>query len=442
MEITQRIKEEDPIIRVSGLKKKYRLGRIGAGTLQGSIREWKARRKNPRLRALKGVENEFYALNGVDLEIRRGETVGIIGRNGAGKSTLLKVLSRITAPTEGVVDLYGRVTSMLEVGTGFHGDMTGRENIYLNGAILGMTTAEIDAKMDKIIAFAGLEQFIDTPIKRYSSGMYVKLGFSVAYHLESEIIIMDEVLAVGDHEFQQKCLSCLRSAAEDGNRTVLYVSHNMSTVRQLCRRCLVLDRGTIVYDGDTDTAISMYLGGGELTPARILYGPEHKPDDAIIRADRLFSLDGLALTDREEPIYLSSEDAVLRLTCTAAEPLRGVGFRFEIWYQDDTKVATALSGNFAEFSRGTSDVTLRMPLKQLVSGRYRADIIVFLYNGTPLERKIDAVYPGFQFQINAVSDERNYLDWDHKYWGAIRLDDISVENVGEKVETPDSHTIV
>ena len=176
------------------------------------------------------------ALNGVDLTVYKGEALGIIGGNGAGKSTMLKLLSRVTAPTEGEIDIYGRIASMLEVGTGFNGEMTGRENVYLNGAILGMTKAEIDAKMEQIIEFSEVREFIDTPVKRYSSGMYVKLAFSVAAHLDSEIMIMDEVLAVGDMAFQKKCLDKMRDAAKQEGRTVLYVSHNMDTIRQLCDR--------------------------------------------------------------------------------------------------------------------------------------------------------------------------------------------------------------
>ena len=359
--------------------------------------------------------------------MRRGETVGIIGKNGAGKSTLLKILSRITAPTEGVVDLYGRVTSMLEVGTGFHGDMTGRENIYLNGAILGMTKAEIDEKMDDIIRFSELEEFIDTPIKRYSSGMYVKLGLSVAYHLDSEIIIMDEVLAVGDIEFQRKCLSCLAEAARDGKRTMLYVSHNMSTVRQLCNRCIVLDKGKVVFDGETDKAIEVYLGINSDMPAQITYGPEHRPDDRIIRAVKRFSIDSMSFADRTEPVFRNTEDAVINLTCTAETELKNVGFRFEIWYQDNTKIAAALSSGFLDFSPGTETVTIRMPLRILQSGRYRVDIMAFLFDGSPNDFRIDAVYPGFQFQIEPVIDPEHYMKWDHRHWGVIRLDDLRLE---------------
>ena len=196
------------------------------------------------------------ALNGVSFTVNKGEAVGIIGSNGAGKSTLLKLLTHVTAPTAGDIDLYGRVASMLEVGTGFHPEMTGRENVYLNGAILGMTHAEIDAKMEEIIDFSEVGDFIDTPVKRYSSGMFVKLAFSVAAHLDSEIMIMDEVLAVGDMKFQKKCLDKMRQAAQRDGKTVLYVSHNMATIRDLCDRCIVLDKGKVIFDGDVDEGIA------------------------------------------------------------------------------------------------------------------------------------------------------------------------------------------
>ena len=230
--------ENRPVaIHLSGVKKMYKLGQIGGGTLTADLQSWWARvrgKEDPNTKIgtdQRLVGKTFMALNGVDLTIYKGEALGIIGTNGAGKSTLLKLLSRVTAPTEGEIDIYGRITSMLEVGTGFHGEMTGRENVYLNGAILGMTKAEIDAKMDQIIEFSEVGDFIDTPVKRYSSGMYVKLAFSVAAHLDSEIMIMDEVLAVGDMKFQHKCLGRMGDAADNEGRTVLYVSHNMNTVR-------------------------------------------------------------------------------------------------------------------------------------------------------------------------------------------------------------------
>ena len=226
-------------IQLCGVKKKYRLGQIGGGTLQGDLQSWWAKfrgKEDPNLKIgqeQRLVGQSFMALNGIDLTIYKGEAIGIIGGNGAGKSTMLKLLSRVTAPSEGTIDIYGRIASMLEVGTGFSPEMTGRENVYMNGAILGMTKAEIDAKMEEIIDFSEVREFIDTPVKRYSSGMYVKLAFSVAAHLDSEIMIMDEVLAVGDMAFQKKCLNKMRDVARQEGRTILYVSHNMNTIRQL-----------------------------------------------------------------------------------------------------------------------------------------------------------------------------------------------------------------
>lgn len=417
------------MIEVKGLKKQYRLGKIGPGSLQGTIKERRERRRSGVKATDYGKNKPFYALDGIDITIRKGEKVGIIGHNGAGKSTLLKILSRITAPTEGCVDIYGRVTSMLEVGTGFHGDMTGRENIYLNGAILGMSRSEIDAKMDDIIEFAEIGEFIDTPIKRYSSGMFVKLGFSVAFHLDSDIVIMDEVLAVGDITFQQKCLKALADTSRDDGRTVLYVSHNMSTVRQLCDRCIVLEKGKVVFDGDTDKAIGVYLGTKEYMPNEIVFGPDHKPDERYLRSVETFSMKRLKLLGRLDPIFRNTDEAQLQISYSSGKKIARLGFRFELWYQDGSKIATALSGNFIEVEPGEGTVNITVPLSHLQAGQYRADIIAFEFNGTPNERKLDAVYPGFIFQIEAVTDEKNYLSWQPKYYGSVRLDDMKLELV-------------
>ena len=254
----------EPIIEVKHIKKKYNIGTINTGTLVNDIKTWWYK-KTKGIDISSKVENEygnnsFYALDDVNFTVNKGESVGILGSNGAGKSTLLKVLSRVTAPTEGEAILRGRITSMLEVGTGFNPELTGRENIYLNGAILGMTTAEIDQKLEEIIEFSEVRKFIDTPVKRYSSGMYVKLAFSVAAHLDSEIMIMDEVLAVGDVAFQRKCINKMIDAIKSEDKTVLYVSHNMATVEALCNRCIVLKAGKIIFDGPTDEAIAIYSG--------------------------------------------------------------------------------------------------------------------------------------------------------------------------------------
>jgi lipopolysaccharide transport system ATP-binding protein len=232
----------------------------------------------------------FWAIKDVSFELYRGDVVGIIGRNGAGKSTLLKLLSRITEPSAGQIDLYGRVGSLLEVGTGFHPELTGRENIYLNGAILGMTHREIDRQFDAIVDFAEVERFLDTPVKRYSSGMYARLAFAVAAYLDPEILIVDEVLAVGDAQFQKKCLGKMKSVAQEGGRTVLFVSHSMASVRALCNRGLMLKQGTVVFDGDIDSAIEAYVREGENSMSLVTWEPE-SPQREVARLRRAYVLD-------------------------------------------------------------------------------------------------------------------------------------------------------
>lgn len=251
------------MIEVDNLSKKYKYGKT---PLYYTFRDIltdifktpsKIFHKNKQATNLK--KDEFWALKNVSFKVGNGETIGIIGPNGAGKSTLLKVLSRITPPTEGNATLRGRVGSLLEVGTGFQQELTGRENIYLNGAILGMKKREIAKKFDEIVRFSGMQKFLDTPVKHYSSGMYMRLAFSVAAHLDSEIMIVDEVLAVGDAEFQKKCLKKIKAITKDGSRTVLFVSHNMSAVSALCKRSIFINKGSIELDGDTKTVIDKYL---------------------------------------------------------------------------------------------------------------------------------------------------------------------------------------
>ncbi|MDO4813030.1 MAG: ABC transporter ATP-binding protein [Eubacteriales bacterium] len=255
---------EENMICIDHVSKIYRLGQLNSTTLRAQLQRNRAKRRGEedptrRIGAKTYQSGEtFTALENVTLAIKKGERVGIIGQNGAGKSTLLKLISRITAPSSGTIGLNGRVTSMLEVGTGFHGELTGRENIYMNGAILGMTKKEIDSKLERIIDFSEVRQFIDTPVKRYSSGMYVRLAFSIAAHLDSEIMIMDEVLAVGDLAFQKKCLDKMSDVSRTEGRTVLYVSHNMDTIRRLCDRVIVLDCGRVVFDGGVDEGIAWY----------------------------------------------------------------------------------------------------------------------------------------------------------------------------------------
>ncbi|CAM3384352.1 Teichoic acids export ATP-binding protein TagH [Flavobacterium longum] len=294
-----------PVIKVEQLSKAYQIGQFGTGTISRDLeRFWITKvmgKEDPFLkigetndRSIKGASDIVWSLRDINFEVNQGDAVGIIGRNGAGKSTLLKVLSRVTAPTAGQIKVRGRIASLLEVGTGFHPELTGRENIYLNGAILGMRKKEITRKLDEIIDFSGVERYVDTPVKRYSSGMYVRLAFAVAAHLESEILIVDEVLAVGDAEFQKKCLGKMGDISKGQGRTVLFVSHNMAAVQSLCRTGILLKNGQLKHTGDVGAVIDEYLrshkaltdvelrdrtdrvGGGR---ARITSAVIHNPDD-------------------------------------------------------------------------------------------------------------------------------------------------------------------
>ncbi|NTW87914.1 MAG: ABC transporter ATP-binding protein [Desulfobulbaceae bacterium] len=261
------------VIQVNDLWKEYRLGVIGHGTLAQDLHAWWAKMRgkedpNEKIgrpvwdrKTSKATGDRFWALNDINFTLASGDVFGIIGKNGSGKSTLLKILSRVTAPTRGIVRIKGRMASLLEVGTGFHPELTGRENIFLNAAILGMSKMEVKDKLDEIIDFSGVEAFIDTPVKRYSSGMYVRLAFAVAAHLDAEILVIDEVLAVGDVEFQKRCLGKMESISRDG-RTILFVSHNLAAVKSLCNKGVVLANGTLTYSGSAEDAVEFYSGSG------------------------------------------------------------------------------------------------------------------------------------------------------------------------------------
>ncbi|PWG04495.1 ABC transporter ATP-binding protein [Polaribacter aquimarinus] len=261
--------ETNTILKIENLSKQYRLGVVGTGTIAHDINRFIAKvrgKDDPYLkigesndRSSKGNSEYVWALKNINFDVNKGEVLGIIGKNGAGKSTLLKILSKVTGPTTGFIKSKGRIASLLEVGTGFHPEMTGRENIFLNGAILGMTKKEIQSKLDEIVSFSGCERYIDTPVKRYSSGMTVRLAFSVAAHLEPDILIVDEVLAVGDAEFQKKAIGKMQNISNSDGRTVLFVSHNMSAIKNLCSRVIVLENGTVKFQGKTEEALDAYL---------------------------------------------------------------------------------------------------------------------------------------------------------------------------------------
>lgn len=382
-------------IRLRGVSKCYRLGTIGGRTLQHDLQTWWATRRgdedpNQRIDGGRRTAGEtFYALRDVSLNIYRGERIGIIGANGAGKSTLLKLLSRITAPTEGDIDLWGRVSSMLEVGTGFHREMTGRENIYLNGAILGMTRREIDERLEEIVAFSEIGEFLDTPVKRYSSGMFVKLAFAVAAHLNSEIMIMDEVLAVGDAAFQHKCLDRMRQAADEEGRTVLYVSHNMDTIRRLCSRCIVLDEGRVIFDGDVEEGVAAYLG-------RSLGDVDVDRDLTVVTHSRRSAGSGVrmlrvALIDKGEPFYATDETLRLLLSVEVDRPQHSVCVRITLRTEADVALGTAWSAPFEIAGEGKRDLVIEMPLDMVAAGAFYLSMGLYRDDGTGRRVQLDHV---------------------------------------------------
>lgn len=417
-------------IRLSGVKKRYKLGQIGGATLNEELQSWWARvrgKEDPNLPIgmdQRLVGKTFMALNGIDLTVYQGEALGIIGGNGAGKSTMLKLLSRVTAPTEGEIDIYGRITSMLEVGTGFNGEMTGRENIYMNGAILGMTKAEIDEKMEQIIDFSEVREFIDTPVKRYSSGMFVKLAFSVAAHLDSEIMIMDEVLAVGDMAFQKKCLDKMRSAATVQGRTVLYVSHNMSTIRKLCDRCIVLDKGRIIFDGDVEEAIAIYSQNlyDQWSEEQTTFDLTKTAGRAVY-ASHMALLTRLELLNKERAIYSVGEPLQLRIQVEAKRAYPNLRLRMEIRYEDETPVGTMPMVSLGAFQSGeTRDFTITFSPAHLTEGKYRVVMVLFEIDEFGNSFDQDTLLNAFMFKLEASEK----IVWDQSNWGHIRFPDAGV----------------
>ena len=421
--------ENRPIaVQLSGVKKMYKLGQVGGGTLTADLQSWWARirgKEDPNTKIdadQRLIGKTFMALNGIDLTIYKGEAVGIIGSNGAGKSTLLKLLSRVTAPTEGEIDINGRITSMLEVGTGFHGEMTGRENVYLNGAILGMTKAEIDSKIDQIIEFSEVGDFIDTPVKRYSSGMYVKLAFSVAAHLDSEIMIMDEVLAVGDMKFQKKCLGRMDHAAGTEGRTVLYVSHNMSTIRQLCTRCVVLHQGKIIYDGNVEEAISFYMQNEakELSNDIDLSKLEHIGKKTDYRMERFVFTNpyGARLKQREKIAF--------EITIDAKTSISDMRLRGMMICADGMPAAMATTKeNALKLKPGKNVFTGEINTGNLAPGSYHCKLALYRADAQGGEELYDVVDHSVYFVIDDTRTV-NHLAWQHPRWGYASLDDIVV----------------
>jgi len=418
------LNENRPVaVQLSGVKKMYKLGQIGGGTLTADLQSWWARirgKEDPNTKIgsdQRLIGKTFMALNGIDLTIYKGEAVGIIGGNGAGKSTMLKLLSRFTAPTEGEIDIYGRIASMLEVGTGFNGEMTGRENIYLNGAILGMTKAEIDSKMEDIIEFSEVREFIDTPVKRYSSGMYVKLAFSVAAHLDSEIMIMDEVLAVGDMAFQKKCLTKMREAANKEGRTVLYVSHNMNTIRQLCDRCIVLDKGKVIFEGDVEEAISIYMDSEKNEDIVIDSSEWVRPKWLSNQQIKLLSA---KFVNKESNCFESSEPILLEMRWTYLRRVNNVSLRIEITNLEGIPIGTFILFDICDGD--INDITskiIKLDISQLRTASYKMRYAFFIHDDFGNHVSIDFA-PGLQFNIT-TANESDSIIWEIKSWGNIKF---------------------
>jgi lipopolysaccharide transport system ATP-binding protein len=328
-----------PIIKVENLGKQYRLG--GEKKNYSTFRESLTDSVRAPFRAFRrnenggGKENSFWALNDVNFEVMPGEVVGIIGRNGAGKSTLLKILSRITEPTRGQIELYGRVASLLEVGTGFHPELTGRENIFLNGAILGMRRGEIAKKFDEIVAFAEIEKFLDTPVKHYSSGMYVRLAFAVAAHLEPEILVVDEVLAVGDTEFQKKCLGKMDEVSKTG-RTILFVSHQMGTIAQLCQKTVLLQQGAVVMNDKTNLVIEHYINLNKTKASSYTANASATHREMYVESATILNDGGV-----EQSTFRHDEPVRINVKCGAKRMLRGAELRMVVKDARDITVFTS-----------------------------------------------------------------------------------------------------
>lgn len=419
-------------IKFNHICKEYRLGSIGGGTLRGDLQSWFAKMRgkedpNSKLadagRVPAGSER-FLALDDVCFEVKQGETLGIIGHNGAGKSTLLKLLSRVTAPTKGTISYNGRIASMLEVGTGFHPELTGRENVYMNGAILGMSKAEISRKFDEIVSFAEMERFIDTPVKRYSSGMYVKLAFAVAAHLDSEIMVMDEVLAVGDMKFQQKCLGKMGDASQYEGRTVLYVSHNMNTIRQLCSRCIVLDHGKMVFDGDTETAIEIYSDSRKNMEYHYDFTKIPRGIEKNIKLEFL-SMD--VLRDRNVPIR-TGDMVEVRLKCRANSDFDNMKLRFSIIAADDTIAGTMfLNEGLAAKTGDELELHLGLDTEHLAPGWYRFDLFSFESNDFGLQECYDRVAGAPILEIEKRTEKD--LEWLPQWWGHAQFPDVRLYSV-------------
>jgi lipopolysaccharide transport system ATP-binding protein len=403
-----------PVITIENLSKRYRLGQTHTDLLSEKIGN-SLRKLSGKLgkgngsdgRKATPSDNEIWALKDVNMEIHEGEVVGVIGRNGAGKSTLLKILSRITEPTTGRVSYEGRVGSLLEVGTGFHHELTGRENIYLNGAILGMTKAEINRKFEEIVSFSEIEKFLDTPVKRYSSGMYVRLAFAVAAHLEPEILIVDEVLAVGDAAFQKKCLGKMQDVSS-GGRTVLFVSHNMTAVKELCSRAIWLDGGCLVNSGMTDAIVTQYLHeNAREVHEQVWPNPDTAPGNDKVRLRRA----SLISEDGSGPISVRTD---VRIEIEYWNSLPGTELLVSLYlYNLDGTCVFNSDSSPRVYPKGAVREVCRIPGNLLNDGTYRIAIMI-------VRDRFHGIYRIDDLLVFDVQDVEREVQWYGKWYGVVR----------------------
>ncbi len=408
------------VLKIENIKKRYKIKHIG------KLPDSKIDRAKLAVKSfLKPNLNkeDFWALDGVSFNVEQGEKVGIIGKNGAGKSTLLKIISRITEPTDGRIEMLGKISSMLEVGTGFNMELTGRENVYLNGAILGMTKVEIDAKFDEILEFSEVGKFIDTPVKRYSSGMFVRLAFAVASHLEPDILLVDEVLAVGDTRFQKKCIDKMLGIARSG-KTILFVSHQMNTIRQLCDRVIVLREGKVIYDGEVEEGIRIYNSEAYMEKLNHYdFAELQRPSGYNLEKAEIISLDVL---QNESCIYGAEEPIEVKLHIKSkAENIGDMAFRLLIWQDDETPVEVGFTDTFANINHiGEFDVKIKINKHNLAPGSYKATIILSGGVAKSNSENLDYIYPAFAFEVLHANGTGK--PWP-RAWGRTRFENIDVE---------------
>ncbi|TPG40109.1 ABC transporter ATP-binding protein [Flavobacterium pectinovorum] len=420
--------EKDIILKAENISKQYRLGQVGTGTLSHDLNRWWYQirgKENPYLkigdindRSTKGTSDYVWALQDINFEVERGEVLGIIGKNGAGKSTLLKILSKVTAPTTGSIKSRGRIASLLEVGTGFNGEMTGRENIFLNGAILGMTKKEITSKLDEIIEFSGCERYVDTPVKRYSSGMTVRLAFAVAAFLEPEVLVIDEVLAVGDAEFQKKAIGKMQDISRGEGRTVLFVSHNMAAVKSLCTRGIVLEHGKVVFEGGIEDCINQYFNDlMQLTQRK--WNPEASPQTDFLRL-----LEAKVLNENDELTlnHLISNSIILEFTYEIIKEERLFTHGFNLYNSQNIHILSSHDKDSqtlkSSLKKGIYKKRIVLPGNLLAEGNYSCSFAIMTYNPFFVEfHEIDIV--GFNI-IDEVGQHTARGNYSGNFPGVVR----------------------